>query len=151
MRFARLKLAALAVVAAGLVAGGCGDSATMAGEPNLGAGSGTVTYALKTINDAPLPVDMRNDASGRVSITKGEIVLSGGTDFRQNFTISETPAGATASIRESVTEGTFTVRGTAIIFHASTGGEWEGTMSGNEIWYNVPGNTGLVHFSFQRG
>jgi len=148
MRFARLKLAALAVMAAGLAAGGCTDSTT-ASVPNNG--SVGATFTLKTVNDAPLPVDVRNDATGRVSITAGEIVLTGGTTFRQSFQISETPAGGTASLRETVTQGTITIKGNAITFHASTGGEWEGTMSGSELWYNVPGNTGLVHFSFQRG
>jgi len=148
MRFTRLKLAALAVVAAGLVAGGCGDSTTLAAVP--GMGQSDATYALRTVNGAPLPVDVRNDASGRMTITAGAIVLTGGTGFRQSFTLAETPAGGSASLREAVTQGTVTIKGSTITFHASTGGEWEGTMTGSRVDYTVPGNTGLVAFSFER-
>lgn len=148
MRRTRLKLAALAVAAAGLVAGGCGDSTTLAAEPGMGLSD--ATYALKTINGAPLPADVRNDASGRVSITAGEIVLTGGTAFRQSFTLSEAPLDSSASVRQAVTQGTVTIRGSAITFRASTGGEWEGTLTGSRVDYTVPGNTGLVAFSFER-
>ncbi|HEX8830732.1 MAG TPA: hypothetical protein VF705_06175 [Longimicrobium sp.] len=148
MRLPRLMMAALAV-GMGVAAGGCGDSSPMALEPSLGMASGT--YVLSTVNAAPLPAEVRNDPNLRVAITGGAIVLGADGTFRQSFTLSETPAGASASIRESVTRGTVTISGTRIQFHASTGGEWEATLTGPRIDYVVPGNSGAVAFSFQRG
>lgn len=141
-------MAALAV-GLGVAAGGCDDSSSTALEPNLSVASGT--YVLSTVNASPLPVEVRNDPNLRVTITSGAIVLGGDGTFRQSFMLSETPAGASASVRESVTQGTVTMSGARIQFHASTGGEWAATLTGPRIDYVVPGNSGAVAFSFQRG
>ncbi|HET7230367.1 MAG TPA: hypothetical protein VFJ16_10225 [Longimicrobium sp.] len=148
MRLLRLVMAALAVMM-GAAAGGCGDSTSMPADPSLNLGTGA--YVLATVNGTAVPVEVRNDPNLRVVISGGSILLGVDGTFRQSFMLSETPTGSSASIRETVTQGTVTVRGTLIQFHASTGGEWEGTLNGNRIDYVVPGNSGAVAFSFQRG
>ena len=151
MRFARLKMAALAVVA--LAVGGCDSSSTLAGDfvltPGSASGVGSA-YTLVTVNSTPLPYDVRNEASGRVSIVQGQLSFGAGGTFVQSITLSETPPSGTASVRQSATQGTATLRGDRIEFRSNDGGQWEGVISGNRINYSVPGNNGSVAFSFQR-
>jgi len=150
MRFPRLKMAALAVVAAGLALGGC-DSNGLAANPDYGNITDPATYTLVSVNAKPLPVEVRNDASGRVAIAGGSLRLADGA-FQQTLTLSETSplSSSTPTARTSATQGTITVRGDRIQFHASDGGEWEGLMTGNRVDYSVPGNSGAVAFTFQR-
>lgn len=148
MRFPRLARAALAATA--LMAAGCDTSSSLAVSPNPAAGSGAASYALATVNGAPLPFDTRSDASGRVSITQGLLTVTGDGAFQQNLTLSETPSGGTASLRQSASQGTYTVSGDRIRFRATDGGEWEGTVGNNRIDYSVPGNNGSFTFSFRR-
>jgi hypothetical protein len=150
MRFARLRMAALAVVAVVLAVGGCGSDMTTAPQLSPGSLSGTGSgFALVTVNGTALPYEVRNDASGRVSITQGQLSFGNGT-FQQSITLSETPSSGSASVRQSATHGTFTYRGDRIEFKASDGGQWVGVITGNRINYAVPGNNGSVAFSFQR-
>jgi len=146
MRFPRLRMAALAVVVAGTALGGC-DSGALDVSPSTATGSGV--YTLMTVNAKPLPVELRNDATGRLSIISGSLQISGGT-FQQSLTLSDAPVLGSVSLRGSSTHGTVTVRGDRVEFHASDGGEWEGVISGNRLDYAVPGNSGPVAFSFQR-
>jgi hypothetical protein len=151
MRFPRLKTAALAVVVAGLALGGC-NADTLALSPNTPGGiSDPSVYTLVAVNNKPLPVEVRNDASGRVSIVEGSLRLAGGT-FQQSLVLSETGplASSTPTPRASATQGTTTIRGDRIQFHASDGGEWEGVMTANRVDYSVPGNSSPVAFTFQR-
>lgn len=152
MRFARLRTAALAVVAAvALAAGGCDGSTTMAPslEPGTTSNGVGVSFTLVTVNGSPLPADVRNDAVGRVSVVSGLLSFGKGT-FSQHITLSETPVSGTAAIRQSATHGTVTFRGDRIVFKASDGGQWEGVVTGNRINYAVPGNNSPIAFSFQR-
>jgi hypothetical protein len=152
MRFARLRTAALAVVAAvALAAGGCDGTTTTApslepGTTNNGLGA---SFTLAAVNGGPLPADVRNDAGGRVSVVSGLLSFGNGT-FQQHITLSETPVSGTAAIRQSATHGTFTFRGDRIVFRSSDGGQWEGVLAGNRIHYAVPGNNSPVAFTFQR-
>jgi hypothetical protein len=150
MRFPRLKTAALAVVVAGLALGGC-NADTLGVIHDSGGITDPSVYTLIAVNNKPLPVEVRNDASGRVSIVQGSLRLAGGT-FQQSLVLSETGplASSTPTPRASATQGTTTVRGDRIQFHASDGGEWEGVMSANRVDYSVPGNSSPVAFTFQR-
>lgn len=151
MRFPRLKTAALAVVAAGLALGGCNVDSLGVSPNDPGSITDPSLYALVAVNNQPLPVEVRNDASGRVSIVQGSLRLAGGT-FQQALVLSETGplASSTPTSRGSTTQGTTTIRGDRIQFHASDGGEWEGVMTGNRVDYSVPGNSSPVAFTFQR-
>jgi hypothetical protein len=102
------------------------------------------------VNGAPPPFDVRNDATGRVTITEGTLTLGSGT-FQQSITLSEARADSTASLRQSATAGTFTVTASRIQFRAADGGQWEGTYDTNRVDYTVPGNNGSIAFSFRRG
>lgn len=148
MRFARLKMAALAVVAVALAVGGCNSDMATDIPMTPGNASGG-SYALVSVNGTALPYEVRNDASGRLSITQGQLSFGTGT-FQQSMTLSETPSSGIASVRQSATHGTVTFRGDRIEFKASDGGQWGGVISGNRINYSVPGNNGPVAFSFQR-
>lgn len=154
MRFARLKMAALAVVAAALVVGGCDSSTSLSvdlpNSPGSLTGVSGAAFTLATVNGSGLPYDVRNDASMRVSIVQGQLSFGAGGTFQQSITLSETPSSGTASVRQSATQGTATLRGDRIEFKASDGGQWEGVLSGNRIVYSVPGNSGPVAFVFQR-
>ncbi|HEU4559177.1 MAG TPA: hypothetical protein VFS20_15050 [Longimicrobium sp.] len=147
-------MAALAVVMAALAVGGC-DSTSMSVDGPLSPGGLTGvsggSYTLTTVNGSGLPYDVRNDASMRVSIVQGQLSFGAGGTFQQSITLSETPPSGTASVRQSATQGTATLRGgDRIEFRANDGGQWEGVISGNRINYSVPGNNGPVAFSFQR-
>ena len=146
MRFTRLMRAALAVMGAVAVAGGCDSATTLNSSPGPGhAGA----YTLATVNASALPFDLQNDATGRVTVLAGTLNMGDGT-FQQSLTLSETPPGGTAATRQSATQGTYTVSGDRILFKSSTGGMWEGTTSTGRIDYSVPSNTGSFVFSFRR-
>jgi hypothetical protein len=105
-------------------------------------------YALVTINGHALPVEMRRDSTGSVSVSAGELTL-GGSVFSQRLTLMETPPVGLATTRTSSTEGTITVNGNRVHFRASDGAEWEGTASPGWIVYTIPGNSGAVTFAFR--
>jgi len=140
--------AALAVLA--FVAAGCGsDAAGLAlNEPSLVPAS-MAPFTLATVNGQALPVEMRRDSSGRVTLTQGEMMLGGGT-FWQRLTLVETPPAGLATTRTSIAQGTIAASGTSVHFRASDGAEWDGTVSPWGIVYAIPGNAGPVTFSFSR-
>lgn len=107
-------------------------------------------YVLESINGQPLPREMRNDASGRVLVTRGELSLGGNT-FWQKLTLNDiSPAGASTT-RESVTEGTFTVAsGGRLRFRSAAGTEWDGAAHTGWIFYSFAGNNGTVSFAFRK-
>jgi len=143
---ARAALAALAIALAG-----CSDS--LVANPDADGlrlvPASPAPYVLKTINGQPLPVEMRNDASGRVSMVQGELLL-GGSTFSQRLTLVDTSPAGVATSRESVSQGTIVVNGAEVHFRASDGGEWDGTASPGWIAYTVPGNSGPVTFAFRQ-
>jgi hypothetical protein len=107
-------------------------------------------YALETINGQALPMEMRNDASGRVLVAKGELSLGGNT-FWQKITLNDVSPSGIVSVRESVTEGTFTVAsGGRIHFRSSAGTEWDGNAQTGWIFYSFAGNSGPVSFAFRK-
>ena len=138
--------AALAVLA--LVAAGCSsDSLLSANEPSV---PGTMApFTLVTVNGQALPVEMRKDSAGRVTLAQGEMML-GGDSFWQRLTLVDTPPVGLATTRTSITQGTITVSGAKVHFRASDGAEWDGTASAGGIVYAIPGNAGPVTFSFRR-
>jgi len=145
MRSMRLRRAALLVLAA-LAVAGCGDSVMLSPDPSsIGSGA----YTLTQVNATALPFDVRNDATGRVTITQGSLTVGDGT-FQQSLTLEETPANGVTGVRQSATQGTVTVTGDHIVFKTSDGGMWEGTASGARIDYTVPGNNGSFAFTFRR-
>ena len=140
--------AALAILAFG--AAGCADSSLLsANDPGAMVPQSAAPYTLATVNGKALPVEMRRDSSGTVTLVQGEMML-GGSTFWQRLTLLDTPPVGLAVTRSSVSEGTITVSGTKVHFRASDGAEWEGTASAWGVVYAIPGNAGPVTFSFLR-
>src|SRR3954449_3350705 len=141
--------AALAVLA--LIAAGCSgsDSALTVDDPAVVPAS-IAPFTLVVVNGQALPVEMRRDSSGSVTLTQGEMML-GGDSFWQRLTLVDTPPSGLATTRTSISQGTITVSGTRVHFRASDGAEWDGTASPGWIVYAIPGNSGPVSFSFRRG
>lgn len=107
-------------------------------------------YVLESINGQALPVEMRDDASGRTLVTKGELSLGGNT-FWQKITLNDISPSGIVTVRESVTEGTFTVAsGGRLHFRASTGTEWDGNVQTGWVFYSFAGNSGPVSFAFRK-
>lgn len=139
----RMLAAALGMMAVGT---GCSDgsSVTSPAAPNYWAGG---SYYLFTVNGSSLPYTMRDDASGRVLLTGGQIVC-GRTTFSQVLHFSDVGPTGLATARQTTTQGTMTVTGSRIVFRPSTGGEFEGTVTGNRIEYTIQGNMGPLTFVF---
>jgi hypothetical protein len=146
---ARPRLKALLTVAALLVTA-CADSITERDLAGNAVPANPAPFVLATINGQVLPVEMRRDTSGRVSITQGELML-GGSTFWQRLTLLETPPSGIGVSRTTITQGTITVSGTRVHFRANDGGEWDGTASPGWIVYTVPGNSAPVTFAFRQG
>jgi len=141
--------AALALLA--FAAAGCGGSDSLLSNSELFAVPSSIApYTLVTVNGQALPVEMRKDTSGTVTLTQGEMMLGGDT-FWQRLTLVDTPPNGLALSRTSTTQGTITVSGTKVHFRASDGAEWDGTASPTGIVYAFPGNSGPVTFSFRKG
>ena len=140
----RAALAALAFAAAG-----CSDSSLLEVSDPAMVPQSAAPYTLVTVNGQALPVEMRKDSTGRVTLTEGVLMLSG-DDFWQRLTLVDTPPAGLAVTRTSIAQGTITVSGTKVHFHASDGAEWDGTASPGGIVYAIPGNAGPVTFSFLR-
>jgi hypothetical protein len=138
-----------AALAALAVAGCSGADSTLSiGDPAVVPPS-IAPFTLVVVNGQALPVEMRKDSSGSVTLTQGEMML-GGDSFWQRLTLVDTPPSGLATTRTSITQGTITVSGTRVHFRASDGAEWDGTASPGWIVYAIPGNSGPVSFSFHR-
>ena len=141
------RLAALALLAFG--AAGCADSSLASVSDPASVPQSAAPYTLATVNGKALPVEMRRDSSGIVTLVRGEMML-GGSTFWQRLTLLDTPPVGLAVSRTSVSEGAITVSGTKVHFRASDGAEWDGTASPWGIVYAIPGTAGPVTFSFLR-
>jgi hypothetical protein len=140
-------LAALAVLAFAAAACSAGDS-VLGNDPAVVPAS-IAPFTLVAVNEKVLPVEIRKDSSGSVSLTQGEMMLGGDT-FWQRLTLVETLPSGLATTRTSTTQGSITVSGNKVHFHASDGAEWDGTASPGWIVYAIPGNSGPVTFTFHR-
>ena len=155
MRFARLRLAALAVVAAAVAACSSSDAGLGVTDPDIAtpgshSSGGVANFVLQSVNAKALPAEMRRDATGTMSITRGVLALSAG-NFVQTLSLFETTFSGQTSTRDVVTQGTYSVRGGGQIhFQASDGGSWDATYDGAKIEYSVAGNSGQVTFVFVR-
>ena len=69
MRHTRLMSAALVVVAAGAAA--CSGTDTVVTPDISDSSSIQATFALDSVNARALPVEMRHDATGSMSVTRG--------------------------------------------------------------------------------
>lgn len=147
MRHTRLMSAALVVVAAGAAA--CSGTDTVVTPDISDSSSIQATFALDSVNARALPVEMRHDATGSMSVTRGQLALALG-NFQQILTLSETSATGATSTRDAVTRGTFTLKGDQLHFQASDGGAWDGTYNRTRIEYSVSGNSGRITFTFGR-
>ena len=147
LRRLRAALALLALAAAGCSAG---DSLLVGANEPLAVPASTAPFSLVSVNGQALPVGIRSDASGTVTLTQGEMMLGGNT-FWQRLTLVDTPPSGLATTRTTITQGSITVSGNKVHFHASDGAEWEGTASPGWIVYAIPGNSGPVTFAFHMG
>lgn len=146
MTFPRRAAAALAVVAAA-----CSDT--------LGSFRNVVVpgeYVLEAVNGRALPIDLRNDAAGRLSLTGGQLTITGEA-FSQELSLVEFAPDGTTTPRQSAVTGD-------VSYHSSNrvrfrvdrgGGEWEGTYYGNAqgggyIEYTIEGNNGPILFRFEK-
>jgi hypothetical protein len=144
----RPRLKALLTVAA-LLLSACADSITDAAPASNVVPANPAPFVLATVNGQALPVEMRRDTSGSVSISQGELML-GGSTFWQRLTLVDTPPSGTAATRQTISQGTITVTGTRVHFRANDGGEWDGTASPGSIVYTIPGNSAPVTFEFHQ-
>jgi len=141
--------AALAVLA--LAAAGCsGADRVLSVEDPAVVPASIAPYTLVVVNGQALPVEMRKDSSGTVTLTQGEMML-GGDSFWQRLTLVDTPPSGLATTKTSISQGTITVSGSKVHFRASDGAEWDGTAAPGWIVYAIPGNSGPVTFSFHKG
>jgi hypothetical protein len=140
--------AALAMFAVAAAACSGSDSTFAVGDSAVVPAS-IAPFTLVVVNGQALPVEMRKDSSGSVTLTQGEMML-GGDSFWQRLTLVDTPPSGLATTRTSITQGTIAVSGTRVHFRASDGAEWDGTASPGWIVYAIPGNSGPVSFSFHR-
>lgn len=141
---------ALALAAVAVAAAGCADSLLSNTDGSQVVPPSGAAYSLKTVNGQPLPVEMRKDTSGTVTLDAGDLSLTASA-FSQRLVLVTTPPAGLAISRESWAQGTVTVNGTHVHFHASDGAEWDGIASPGWITYTVPGNSGPVTFVFRQG
>ena len=140
----RMLAAAVGMLAVGTVAA-CSEGITAS--PSLSDYWARGSYYLFTVNGSSLPYTMRDDASGRVLLTAGRLDCER-TTFSQVLHFSDVGPTGLATPRQTTTQGTMTVTGSRVVFRPSTGGEFEGTVSGNRIEYTIQGNMGPLTFVF---
>jgi hypothetical protein len=145
----RLRAALAAVATLVFAAAGCSSDATSAGDLAVVPAS-AAPFTLALVNGQALPVEMRHDSTGRVTLTQGEMML-GGSTFWQRLTLVDTPPSGLATTRTTITQGTITVSGNQVHFRATDGAEWDGTASPGWVVYAIPGNSGPVTFAFHQG
>jgi len=140
----RVLAAAVGMLVVGTVAA-CSESITA--NPNRSDSWGSGSYHLLSVNGSALPYTMRDDATGRVLLTGGEMSCDR-TTFTQVLRFSDVGPSGLATSRSTTVQGTMTVTGSRVIFRPSTGGEFEGTVAGNRIAYTIQGNMGPLTFIF---
>src|SRR3954470_11207135 len=133
----------LAAAIAGLALTACAGDATSLPSTALLDALAAGPYTLESVNGQPLPVEVRRDATVRVTVSDGTLSFSG-TGFSQQLTLWEAVPGSVTTPRQSVSQGTVTVSGEHIHFRASDGGEWDGVLGSGRLEYAVPGNNGAL-------
>lgn len=143
-----LARAALALSLLVLPLAGCND--TTGPENDIEAAAGT--YTLRTVDGSALPVMLSQNATSRVDITAGTLVLRGDGSFTETLQGRETFAatGTTESV-QYVENGTFMVTGQVITFSVPQSGDFEGVSWSGGIDDDVVTYTLNDHaLSFQR-
>lgn len=119
------RLAACAVVCAAAGALGCGGRNPLQPDPQLRG-----TYALQTLNGAPAPAVVRDDAGGRLELVSDTYTFSGDGTFTEQ-TATRLTLGGTVHIDATRDTGTWALDGTALeVTYDADGTVVTGTLSG---------------------
>jgi len=116
------------------VAASCGGDSTAPGTKSV-AGS----YALQTVNGAPLPFVVLQIGSDRIEVLNETVMLSQGDTFTQQGSLRITQNGV-VSIDSYAEAGAYTRSGTALNFvFSSDGTTGTGTLSGDTLTVGISG------------
>lgn len=116
-------------------------SASCSGGDSTAPGTASIagSYALQTVNGAPLPFVVLQIGSDKIEVTDETVTLSGGDAFTQQGSLRITQSGVVST--DSYAEaGVYTRNGTAVNFvFSSDGTTGTGTISGNSLIVAVSG------------
>lgn len=115
------------------VAASCGGDSTAPGTASV-AGS----YALQTVNGAPLPFVVLQIGSDKIEVLNETVVLSEGDAFTQQGSLRITQNGV-VSIDSYAEAGDYTRNGTALTLIFSDGTTGTATISGNSLIVGISG------------
>jgi hypothetical protein len=123
----RLPNAIIAVLACFLASGACSDS-TVSGPYGDIAG----TYALQTVNGAPLPYTFSDQSTSTVELTSASITLKADGSFSTQTTL-HTTSGTTSYSNVHPSSGNFSRNNTLIAANYIDGAHETWTWVGNTI------------------
>ena len=129
-RSSRAAAVALAALVA-LSAAGCGNDNNSTGPPvSLG------TYALVSVNGAPLPFTVPNTGSNTIVVQSATLALTEVGTY--SATVQGTTNGQSTSVLSD--EGNFTQSGNVVTFHSTrlTAVAYTGVSSGNTLTITLP-------------
>ena len=118
----------------------CGDSPS--GLTTTGGHAGT--YSLRTVNDQALPATIESDASGRVDVASGSVVLRADGTFTDQ-TEFRLVSGTSSTTETDVITGTYTRSGSTVQFSPSDGGVYSMSFTGGNTLTQTIGTFVLVY------
>jgi hypothetical protein len=118
------------------------------GADKVTAPPGTVSgnFTLRTIGGGNLPAIIAQDATGKIEITAGNLNFNTDKTWSGSLTARVTITGGGVTTQTSPGNGTYTMNGSAIVFHDVTdGSDYTGTISGNTLNANMDLGLGVLY------
>ena len=112
----------------------CGDDG-----PTDPTQSAVGTYTLVQVNGSPLPAFLGQSGGLRIEILSGTMTLRSNKSYTDSENRRRTSAGGVAETYQFIEEGTFTVTGSTVQFHASNGPRYSGTLRGKFLEFTAAG------------
>jgi hypothetical protein len=129
------KILVFAVASMVAVVSACGSSATGPGSSIAG------TYNLQTVNSAPLPFTLQDDANSRIDVLADVYVLAGDGTYTNATTERITPVGGTARVTILNQNGTYKRIGPSVSLTDAVDltDKVSGTINGDVLSLSVTG------------
>ena len=112
----------------------CGkDSST---QPTMASVAGS--WVLTSVNGASLPAVISQTGTAKVEMVSNVVTAMAAGAYTDVYQVRTTINGQSTTTTTTVT-GTFSVSGTSVTLHSSTGGSSAGTIAGNTFTMNQDG------------
>ena len=137
------KLTAVLAGALALGAAACENGVTAP------PGEAVGTYTLVSANGQTLPFVVRDNATSRIVLDTGTMVIEADGDFTMTLNFTESAGGQSAP-RRNITEGTVSINGSSARFDGRLAGSFDGTLTGGVLTIDVVGSDGSLQLRFNK-